>query len=354
MNEEASAGLMRAYVLSGRPAEALAQYERLREALSGRLDTEPGATSRRLRDEIAAGRLPPTPPADLPQQESPLTRKHNLPSARTSFIGRERELVEIKRTLSMTGLLTLTGAGGSGKTRLALEIARGFVGVYPDGVWLVELASLSKGELVAQAVADALGVREQSNRPLADTLADTLSERKMLLLLDNCEHLLDAAAEFVDVLLGSCPRLRILATSREAMGVPGEANWPVPPLSVPDAGGSPAELMRYEAVRLFVERARLRLPAFDLTPANARAVAEVCRRLDGIPLAIELVTGRVAALAVQQLAERIEDSLSLLFSGPRAATPRHQTMRATIEWSYTLLSEPEQALFNRLSVFVGG
>ncbi len=354
MNEEASADLMRAYVLSGRPAEALAQYERLREALSGRLGTKPGASTRRLRDEIAAGRLPPTPPVGLPQQQPPHTRKHNLPGARTSFVGRERELVEIKRTLAMTGLMTLTGAGGSGKTRLALEIARGLVGVYPDGVWLVELASLSEGALVAQAVADALGVREQPNRPLADTLADALRERKMLLLLDNCEHLLDPAARLVDTLLGSCPRLRILATSREAMGVAGEANWPVPPLSVPDADCSPTDLMRYEAVRLFVERARLRVPSFDLTPANARAVVEVCRRLDGIPLAIELVTGRVAALAVQQVAERIEDSLSLLISGPRAATPRHQTMRATIEWSYALLSEHEQALFNRLSVFVGG
>jgi predicted ATPase/DNA-binding SARP family transcriptional activator/DNA-binding CsgD family transcriptional regulator len=354
MNEEARADLMRAYVLSGRPLEALAQYERLRETLSGRLGTEPGATIRGLRDEIAAGRLPLTPPADLPQQELPHTRKHNLPGARTSFIGRERELVEIKRTLAITGLMTLTGAGGSGKTRLALEIARGLVGVYPDGVWLVELGSLSEGELVAQAVADALGVREQPNRPLADTLADALREKKLLLLLDNCEHLLDAAARLVDTLLGSCPRLRILATGREAIGVPGEANWPVPPLSVPDADSSPTDLMRYEAVRLFVERARLRLPSFDLTPANAQAVAEVCRRLDGIPLAIELVTGRVTALAIQQVAERIEDSLSLLISGPRAATPRHQTMRATIEWSFALLSEPEQALFNRLSVFVGG
>jgi predicted ATPase len=254
----------------------------------------------------------------------------------------------------MTGLMTLTGAGGSGKTRLALEIARGLVGVYPDGVWLVELGSLSEGELVAQAVADALRVREQPNRPLAYTLADALREKKMLLLLDNCEHLLDAAARLVDTLLGSCPRLRILATGREAIGVPGEANWPVPPLAVPDADSSPTDLMRYEAVRLFVERARLRLPSFDLTPANAQAVAEVCRRLDGIPLAIELVTGRVTALAIQQVAERIEDSLSLLISGPRAATPRHQTMRATIEWSFALLSEPEQALFNRLSVFVGG
>jgi predicted ATPase len=197
-------------------------------------------------------------------------------------------------------------------------------------------------------------VREQPNRRLADTLADALREKKILLLLDNCEHLLDAVARLVDALLSSCPRLRILATSREALGVPGEANWPVPPLSVPDADGSPADLMRYEAVRLFVERARLRLPAFDLTPANAEAVAKVCRRLDGIPLAIELVTGRVAALAIQQVAVRIEDSLSLLFSGPRAAPQRHQTMRATIEWSYALLSEPEQALFNRFSLFAGG
>jgi non-specific serine/threonine protein kinase len=353
-NEEMHTDLMHLYALSGRQGEALAQYERLRGVLLRGLGTEPSQTARRMRDEIAAGRFPSAQRTAPAPEESPGAGKHNLPAPRTNLVGREREMVEVKRTLAMTGLLTLTGTGGCGKTRLALEVARDLVGTYRDGAWLIELAPLSEGALVPQAVADALGVREQPNRPLADTLARHLRGEKTLLVLDNCEHLIVAAAALVDALLGSCPRLRVLATSREALGVAGEAIWPVPPLSVPGTDGSPADLMRYEAVRLFVERARARLPTFDLTPANARAVAEVCRKLDGIPLAIELVTARVTALAVEQVAERLEDSLSLLSTGSRTVTPRHQTMRATIEWSYALLGESERVLFGRLSVFAGG
>jgi predicted ATPase/DNA-binding CsgD family transcriptional regulator len=263
--------------------------------------------------------------------------------------------VEVKRGLSMTRLLTLTGAGGSGKTRLALEVARDQLGAYPDGVWLVELAGLSEGDLVPQAVAAALEVKEQPSRPLTDTLVDYLRDKVMLLLVDNCEHLVEAAARLADILLDSCSRLRVLATSREALGIVGEMNWPVQSLSLPDPMQQPTveELERYESVRLFMERARYRNPAFILSPQNAQAVVEICIRLDGIPLAIELAAARVG-LSVEQIAARLDDSLRLLSTGSRTATPRQQTLRGTMDWSYDLLSEREQLLFARLSIFAGG
>src|SRR5215207_7852768 len=314
-NEKAHVGLMRLYALSGRQGEALTQFERLREALSGQLDAEPDATTQRLREDMAAGRFPPDQPLFPSQpEEQPGVGRHNLPLPRTSFVGRARELVEIKRTLAMTHLLTLTGAGGSGKTRLALEVARDLIGVYPDGVWLVELAPLSEPELVAQEVAAALELPERPGQPLTDTLVDAVGDKELLVVMDNCEHLVEAAAQLVDALLDSCPRLRILATSREPLGISGEVNWQVSSLSLPgttdgesdgtsDEGFTVESLVRYEAVRLFVDRARLRLPDFQLTQENAGAAVRVCRKLDGIPLAIELATARMGALAVEQVAQ---------------------------------------------------
>jgi predicted ATPase len=279
-----------------------------------------------------------------------------LPIARTSFVGREREVLEVKRLLAMTRLLTLTGVGGSGKTRLALRVASDLAGAYPDGAWLVELAALSEGELVPQAVARALSVREGPNRPLIETLEEDLRSRRMLLVLDNCEHLVEAAARLVDALLGKCPRLRVLATSREALDVAGEVTWTVPSLSVPGPRHAPTteELEGYESARLFIERARQRDPSFVLTPRNARAVAQICRRLDGIPLAIELAAARAGVLSAEKIAERLDDSLRLLTGGGRSAVPRHQTLRATLDWSHELLAGPERKLFGRLSVFAGG
>ena len=354
--EEAHAALMRLYVLSDRRTQAMVQYEQLRKALSEKLGTDPSASTHHLYEEIAAGRFPPSKPNAPAMEKSPLeVGKYNLPAPRTSFIGREPELLKLKRDLAMTRLLTLTGAGGCGKTRLALEVARELVGAYPDGVWLVELASLSEGVLVAQAVAAALGVKEQPDRSLSDTLADFLRTKQALLVLDNCEHLIDAVARFADTLLNSCPHLRVLATSRESLNVEGEFNWLVPSLSVPDLLRSPRveELTGYESVRLFVERARHRNRAFSLTPENASAVARICERLEGIPLAIELAAARVG-LSVEQIATRLDDSLSLLTTGSRTASPRQRTLRGTLDWSYALLSEPEQGLFCRLTVFAGG
>src|SRR5215208_7121295 len=355
-NEEVHTSLMRLYAYSERRGEALAQYERLGEILSGRLDAEVGATTQGLRDDIVAGRLQPVQPIATPTEEPSDTGKHNLPTPRTSFVGREREMLEVKRELVMTRLLTLTGAGGLGKTRLALELAQDLVGVYSDGVWFVELATLTEGALVPQLVAKVLGVQEQPNRRPTDTLVDALKTKEMLLVLDNCEHLVEACASLVDALLAGCPRLKVLATSRESLGVPGETVWVLSSLSVPHTDRLPetGELTRYDAVRLFVERARLRLPDFDLTSANGRVVAEVCSRLDGMPLAIELATARMGSLAVEEVAQRLEDSLGLLSVGPRTVAPRQRTIRATLEWSHGLLSESEQVLFRRLSVFAGG
>jgi DNA-binding SARP family transcriptional activator len=333
--EEAHAGLMRLYAHLGQEGEALAQFERLREALSKQLGTQPSTATNRLRDEITSGEFPSAPSslARPPQEEeeSLESSRHNLPAPRTSFVGREREMLEVKRALAMTRLLTLTGTGGSGKTRLALEVVRSLVGAYPDGVWLVELAPRLEGALVPQAVARALGVKERPAQPLSDTLAEVLRTKQTLLVLDNCEHLVEAVARVVDVLLDTCPGVRVLATSREVLGIAGETTWLVSSLSVPDPRQrlTAEELERYESVRLFAERAHYRNPAFVLTPHNVQAVAQICERLEGIPLAIELAAARVG-LSVEQIAVRLDDSLRLLTTGSRTATARQQTLRGGV------------------------
>lgn len=354
-HEDAHAGLMRLYALSGRRQDALLQYERLRGVLSGELNTEPGPEVRRLYEEIRAGRSPAArPPVSVrsPAEVPP----NNLPSARSSFIGRGDELREVKRLLAATRLLTLTGSGGCGKTRLAVEAAREIAPAYRDGAWLVELTDVTDPSLVSHAVAESLGVREKPGQPVIDTLSHHLRSRQLLLVLDNCEHLIEASTSVADTLLNNCPYLKVLATSREALGLAGETGWPVPPLSVPETEDMPPveELARYEAVRLFVERVRSRAPAFALTSENARPVLEICLKLDGMPLAVELAAARVAALTVEQISEKLADSLGLLTGGSRTAVPHRQTMRATIEWSYQLLDERERKLFRWLSVFTGG
>lgn len=297
--------------------------------------------------------------ADLPSEFPPLktldARPNNLPLQLTSFIGRDRELGEVKRLLAATRLLTLSGVGGTGKTRLALQAAAELLEEFQHGVWLVELAPVADPELVPQTVASALELRELAGRSATEALADFLEPRELLLLLDNCEHLLEASARFAEPLLRHCPRLRILTTSREPLGIAGEVIWSVPSLSLPHGPvpSSPAELEQFEAVRLFTERARAVQPNFALGSANAAAVAQVCLRLDGIPLALELAAARVRGMGVEQIAARLDNRFRLLTGGSRTALPRQQTLGALIDWSYDLLTEAERRLFRRLAVFAG-
>jgi non-specific serine/threonine protein kinase len=280
----------------------------------------------------------------------------NLPPDWTSFVGRRREIAEIKDLLINARLLTLTGAGGAGKTRLALHLGRELLPSFEGGVWLVELAPLAEPDLVPQAVAAALGVSEKPGLPLLEAVAAGAAPRQVLLVLDNCEHLLDACATLVEALLEVCPRLHILATSRQGLRAAGERVWRVPSLSVPDQDSAPTpeRLLDFEAVRLFVERAVAVRPTFRLTSDNAAAVVEVCRRLDGIPLALELAAGRLSVLTVEQIAIRLENRFRLLTGGGRHALPRQQTLRALIDWSHELLSDAERALLRRLAVFAAG
>ncbi len=300
--------------------------------------------------------LHPALPADFPKLKSldPLT--NNLPIQATSFVGREKEIKEVKALLAKTRLLTLTGSGGAGKTRLSLQVAADLVEGEGDGVWLAEFAPLSDPGLVPQTVAQALGVREEPGRPITQTLVDFLKPKSLLLVLDNCEHVLDAAAQLCDAILRACPNVRIIASSREGLNIAGETTYRIPSLTVPDLRqtATPESLSQYEAVRLFIERAQAAQPAFSVTNANAPAVAQICHRLDGIPYAIELAAAKVRALSAEQISARLDDRFRLLTGGSRTALPRQQTLRAMIDWSYDLLSPEEQTLLRRLSVFAGG
>jgi predicted ATPase/DNA-binding CsgD family transcriptional regulator len=279
---------------------------------------------------------------------------NNLPHDLSSFVGRDDERSHGSRLLRETRLLTLTGPGGAGKTRLAQHIAADALDDFPDGVWLAELASLNDAALVPQAVALAVGIHDAPGRAMLDTLADSFGSARVLLALDNCEHLVHACAELTQALLRACPRVRVLATSREPLGVAGEVTWVVPPLSVPAAPEPLDELLRYDAVRLFVERASAVRPAFALNEASAGAVSQICRRLDGMPLALELAAARMRSFSAGEIAERLDDRFALLTSGPRTASPRQQTLRGALDWSYELLSPAERDLFASLSVFSGG
>jgi len=272
-----------------------------------------------------------------------------------SFVGRERELNELRHFARSMRALTLCGSGGIGKTRLALQVLAGLTEDFPDGVWFIELGDLRPPDLVVSRVASVIGVEEEPGRPLLDTLADALRPRRLLLALDNCEHLIESCARMCHRLLASSPGLRVLATSREPLRVAAETVWQVPPLSLPQPGRAeaPEELRRYEAIQLFRDRAAASLPGFALRPANLPAVAALCRSLDGVPLAIELAAAWVRVLSVEQIVARLDDRFRLLTSGDRTAPPRQRTLRAAIDWSHDLLADREQVLLRRLSVFAG-
>jgi predicted ATPase/class 3 adenylate cyclase len=297
----------------------------------------------------------PGAPDDLPPPRTLTVMPNNFPVQATTFVGRDDDIASVRALLGSSRVVTLTGAGGIGKTRLALHVGAEVLDDAPDGAWLVDLAPLSDGATVPAAIASALHIREQPGRPVADTVVDALVAKDLLIVLDNCEHVIDASAGVVQRICSAAPAVKVLATSREALNVPGEASYRLRSLVVPEELGSGlAETARAEAVRLFVQRARSVTPDFDVTEDNAASIVHVCRRLDGLPLAIELAAARTRSLTVHEIAKRLDDRFRLLTGGARVALPRQRTLEATVAWSYDLLSLSDQLLFERLSVFAGG
>jgi hypothetical protein len=319
------------------------------------LDLKPDSNEAMLLVKLAqSAHATPTSLAEE-HESAPPSIPNNLSCELTSFIGRENALSELERLLPSARLLTLTGTGGTGKTRLALKLAERVIRGYSDGVWLVELAPLSDPAQVPSAVLSALSLRELTDKSPTASLIAHLQDKRMLLILDNCEHVIEACAQLADAMLRGCKHLCVLCTSREALGIAGELAWRVPSLVMPDAQKTDlAALQQIEAIALFIERAAFAAPHFKLTADNAPAMVHICKRLDGIPLAIELAAARVKALTPVEIAARLDDRFRLLAGGSRTALPRQQTLQATVDWSYRLLSEPERLLLSRLSVFTGG
>ena len=313
---------------------------------------------RRLKDIFKTEHIYQVVTPDLISEFPPLTTieilNHNLPAQLTSFIGRERELDEARELLSSTRILTFIGPGGTGKTRLSLQVAAEQFSEFKDGVWLIELAPLVNSTYIISTIASTFKLREAQGIPLIDIVTNYLRGKQLLLILDNCEHLIEACAKISDELLHNCPNLKIIASSREALGIDGETVYRVPSLSLPDNGTSITSLLDFEATRLFTERAVKANAHFILTKENALYVTQICERLDGIPLAIELAAARVKLFTPQQIAERLSDRFKLLTGGSRTALPRQQTLRALIDWSYHTLNETEQHVLRQLAVFSGG
>lgn len=343
-HEQAHQHLIFCYGALGNRTAAAEQYRACVRVLAEELGIEPSAETERLYTAV----MQRTEPA------SAAARLTNLPRPLTSFIGRASQVQELSELIAYARCVTLTGAGGTGKTRLAIQVGHAQYAAFADGVWFIDLSPLANPEQVPQAAARVLGIKEQAGQPLTATLIESLRDHTALLILDNCEHLITAAAYLVEALLTHCPDLRVLATSREALGIAGEQVYAVPTLAVPQADTTIADLLlKYEAIRLFVERARSVQPQFVLNDTTALAVKLICQRLDGIPLALELAAARAGTLTVEQIAARLDDRLNLLTQGSRTVLPRQQTLRALIDWSFDLLNPAEQTLFSRLSVFAG-
>ena len=329
-------------------------------------DTLPGDSElldlgeKRLKDLLRPEHLYQLSISNLPATFPPLKTldsfPNNLPVQLTTFIGRENEIAELKQELEVHHLVTLTGSGGTGKTRLSLQVAADLLDHFNHGVWFVELAPLTDPDLIPQTILSTIGISEQPNKTPLEILKEYLHEKKLLIVLDNCEHLIEASAQVTNALLNAAPGLKVLASSREALGVKGEVSYPVPSLSLPDVKHLPTieQLSQYEAVRLFIDRALLVAPHFVVDKDNAPFIAQICYRLDGIPLAIELAAARIKMMSIEQISQRLDDRFRLLTGGARTALPRQQTLRALIDWSYDLLTENEGLLLRRLSVFAGG
>lgn len=358
LNEAAHRHLLKILAKNGRRQEALTHYQMLQQLLQDELAVTPESDTVALVEMIRAGTLPterePTPLFAEPTASKSI-RRHNLPNMLSSFIGRVKELNEIVDLISEHRLLMLSGAGGIGKTMLSIQVGHQLLASFPDGVWLVELAPVEEAAYLEQTIVRSLGIWESPDQSTLDSLLTYLQTQNCLLILDNCEHLIDAVAHFVQIALQRCPDLKILAGSREILNLAGEVIYTVPPLSLPSDHQSTAvnEWQSYEAIRLFVERATAVQPQFEVTKSNIQSIVHICRQLDGIPLAIELAAARVKLLTTQQIAVRLDNRFRFLTTGQRTAVPRQQTLQALIDWSWELLSKPEQTLLRRLSVFSG-
>lgn len=360
LRERSHRQLMEAWAKNGRRREALSHYQKLQQLLQDELAIDPSQETQSLIEIIRTDNLSESKPSS--DQESIFLSntstqpKHNLPRRLTSFIGRERELATITRLIRDNHLVMLTGVGGIGKTNLSLQAGQQMLDEFPDGVWLVELAPIADPEMVTQTTAHALGLRPASDRPILEVLLDFLKDKESLIILDNCEHVIHTAADLVKTLLQACPDITILTSSREALGVPGEMIYQVPSLIVPRATQQIRidEWERFDALRLFVERGTAVLPDFQVTEDNFQSLVQICQRLDGIPLALELAAARLKVLSTEQILHRLDNRFKLLTGGRRTALPRQQTLRALIDWSWELLSNSEKILLQRLSVFSGG
>jgi predicted ATPase/DNA-binding SARP family transcriptional activator len=364
LREQFVGQLMTALAATGRTADALAAYQQLRDRLADLLGADPGAEVSAQHLALLRGEQPATLGTSSPATTPPVGRRTNLRAAVSSFIGREAELARIAELVDQGRLTTIVGPGGAGKTRLATEAASPLVDGSRDGVWLVELAPVDDGATIAQAVLGAFGVRDArildrraepvGSMSAGDRVLDTLVDSDALLVIDNCEHLIGAVAEFVELLLARCPRVRVLATSREPLGLAGEALVAIPPLGLPPIGAGTEQASDYPAVRLLVERGRAGNATFRLTDETVGPVVDIVRRLDGLPLAIELAAARLRVLPVTEIAERLTDRFRLLAGGMRTSVARHRTLRAVVEWSWELLTDGERLLAERLAIFPAG